>query len=499
MEYNISNKFRRFNEGISKWRENNYKGLFQYTEKLNIPSFVECVLEHIKLKEQVIYNIIIVPDNNIKSALNDFMVLYNSEILTIDKFIKFIKQSTKNNDKFYCTSIICLDCTNNLYHDNNSFWEAFRLVETKFELFITSKRIKDKASINFNKFDIKVIDVITKETAEVNGWLPNYVIYNVGLDFDYEEKRVYTDLTENINNTIRIFKNKAERINYLFKQETGLSIELVDNDFDLIKACKLGKQYTANITEKPVHVHSEVIRNMLASIMGWSKDLDLSNDYNKQLDMYWNPDNILSRVESYLNSVDKRISLYGNNKSKRSAVDYIISKIKSKAIILSNDNDFIEYVGSKENCMPYYKNIPSRSLLDDEGNPYTYKKGMKKGENKVFGEIGILKEAIRKYSEDKINVIATKEIANSEFDLQGLEYIICTYPHAKPFETINDNKIFVPYINKAKVIIWLYMKDFEVNNEDFKESKDKTKLIDMQKNITTDIIWLNDVESIKFD
>lgn len=42
------------------------------------------------------------------------------------------------------------------------------------------------------------------------------------------------------------------------------------------------------------------------------------------------------------------------------------------------------------------------------------------------------------------------------------------------------------------------MRDFALNSNDYKTSKEKEKLIDAQSNFTTDIVWANSIKDVKF-
>ena len=42
------------------------------------------------------------------------------------------------------------------------------------------------------------------------------------------------------------------------------------------------------------------------------------------------------------------------------------------------------------------------------------------------------------------------------------------------------------------------MRDFTLNSDDYKTSKEKEKLIDAQRSFTTDIVWANSIKDVKF-
>lgn len=501
-EYNISEKYKRIYQGILKWKQAGYKGLFQYTERIDIPLVISEVIQHINLQQYEsdveAYAHIVVPNNTFKDVLRKQVTSHSIIIEDVASFIQRITTNYKGKDLLYCDTFIMLDCTNSIYHDKDTYFKKMKKVAADRFLFVTTKKIPENMLKAFTSLGIPVVDIITKGVALKEGWISPYVIYNVGIDFTNEEKELYKQLTEQISSMLSIFKGKAKMVNYEFKKFTHLRMDMVEDDMALIKACHQGVNYVNNLTDKVEHIHSETVRSMVAEIMGWKKDIDLSNDYNKQVEMYWNPDNILTRTKAFTDAIEKRLELYNNNLNKREAIAAIIKNIKGKGLVLSKTRSITNYVETLDHCMCWYKGISSRICYDFQGNPYLYASGAKKGEPKVFGETGIRKECLKHLEHGDVSIIATDEIANSVFDVDELTTIICTSPYCKPFKTISDDKIERPYINKPILIIWLYMRDFTLNSDDYKTSKEKEKLVDAQRSFTTDIVWANSIKDVKF-
>lgn len=501
-EYNISEKYKRIYQGILKWKQAGYKGLFQYTERIDIPLVISEVIQHVNLQQYEsdveAYVHIVVSNNSIKDALRKYVTLSSIIIEDADSFIQRITTKYKGKELLYCDTFIMLDCTNSVYHDKDTYFKKMKKVAADRFLFVTTKKIPENMLKAFTSLGIPVVDIITKGVALKEGWISPYVIYNVGIEFTSEEKELYKQLTEQISSMLSIFKGKAKMVNYEFRKFTHLRMDMVEDDMALIKACHMGVNYVNNLTDKVEHIHSETVRNMVAEVMGWKANLDLSNDYNKQVEMYWNPDNILTRTKAFSDAIEKRLELYNNNLNKREAIATAIKNIKGKGLVLSKTRSITNFVETLDYCMCWYKGMTSRICYDFNGQPYTYTTGAKKGEPKVFGDIGIRKECLKHLEHGDVSVIATDEVANVVFDVEGLTTIICTSPYCKPFKTISDDKIERPYINKPILIIWLYMRDFTLNSDDYKTSKEKEKLIDTQRSFTTDIVWANSIKDVKF-
>lgn len=496
--YNISEKYKRIYQGILKWKANNYNGLFQYTERIDIPLVVNEVIQHVSLQSENPYICIVVPNISIKSSIKKVDFNSNITVDTFDDFKSKISKNCKKDELFYCNTFIVLDCVNDVYIKSKAYSKIFKKVSANRNLYITTKKISIDILSELSKNNINVIDIITKAQAIENGYISPNVIYNVGIEFTQKEKEIYTQLTEQISSMLSVFKGKAKMMNIEFKRVTKCKIDMVENDMKLIEACHKGINYVNDLNDKVTHLHSEMVRNMLADIMGWKADLDLSNDYNKQVDMYWNPNNILTRTKAFSDAIDKRIELYNDNINKREVIKYITSNIKGKGIILNKSKSLIDFIEGLDKCMSWYKNIPSRICYDFDGKPYEYSSGTKKGQPKVFGSIGIKKECVKHLEHGDVSIIGTDTIANKDFDIEGLNVLVCTSPYCNPFNTISDLKLQQPYINKVSLIIWLYMQDFAVNSQDYKVSKEKEKLIESQSKFHIDTIWTNSIKDVKF-
>jgi hypothetical protein len=360
------------------------------------------------------------------------------------KFIRRILEDKKLLALSYITSVV--KCGTSQTINAKAIAECFPRLQKEIA------RVEPSMFITYGKDPYFIVSGGKAFPKGGEGWISPYVIYNVGIEFTSEEKELYKQLTEQISSMLSIFKGKAKMVNYEFRKFTHLRMDMVEDDMALIKACHMGVNYVNNLTDKVEHIHSETVRNMVAEVMGWKANLDLSNDYNKQVEMYWNPYNILTRTKAFSDAIEKRLELYNNNLNKREAIATAIKNIKGKGLVLSKTRSITNFVETLDYCMCWYKSMTSRICYDFNGQPYTYTTGAKKGEPKVFGDIGIRKECLKHLEHGDVSVIATDEVANVVFDVEGLTTIICTSPYCNPFKTISDKKEEQPYMNKPTII-----------------------------------------------
>ena len=108
-EYNISEKYKRIYQGILKWKQAGYKGLFQYTERIDIPLVISEVIQHINLQQYEsdveAYVHIVVSNNSIKDALRKYIT---SSSIIIEDANSFIQLNTKVKSFYIVIRLLCL-------------------------------------------------------------------------------------------------------------------------------------------------------------------------------------------------------------------------------------------------------------------------------------------------------------------------------------------------------------------------------------------------------
>lgn len=128
----------------------------------------------------------------------------------------------------------------------------------------------------------------------------------------------------------------------------------------------------------------------LARDNGWNEYLDMSTEYNQQIDKLYNPIAIKERANSTYEMIRKRARLLANYSNKINAIIDIIDSYKDKKILIINkfadfadeltNNINIKY--NKEVCKSFHDKLKSIPAIDKDGNPIYYKTGAKKGKQK---------------------------------------------------------------------------------------------------------------------
>jgi superfamily II DNA or RNA helicase len=336
-----------------------------------------------------------------------------------------------------------------------------------------------------------IIDEITQQEAIKNNWIAPSIEYNLGLDFTKDDELKYIRYSNIIREHLEIFKNSHKRLKFN-------NIEIFKSDFDVIYGCYTGKKLPHAFIE------GKVFREQLAKEMGWSLNLDLSTDYGRQRDLYWNPNKIYDNAKQFQFIVKQRNELMGNNDIKLKTIVDIVNKYNIPTIVFSESIDFVTKVADTlgSNAIAYHSNIESRPIWDFDNNDwFRYKSGEKKGEIKKFGKDSIKKETIEGMISGKYKYLITAKALDEGLTIPNLELVIIAFGSTNPIQqgqrsargsTIDINNKF-----KQTKIFNLYFKDIITISDSgdikFINSRDKQKLHERQTTKAIELINLDEI------
>ncbi|KAF5080410.1 hypothetical protein DSECCO2_120540 [anaerobic digester metagenome] len=463
---------------IEKWKNNNYVGALDACPRFGKTYVGLRAIDEIKnILNTTPKVLIITPSEIIKHQWEKLTVDYdNITILTTQLAINQL------NELMYKTWDLFIVDELHRYSTPDSRNMIIQVAQ------MSASRLGLSGTYPYKDREIKkwfpVFDVITEQEAAEKGWISDYIEYNIPVELDESDKIRYTNYSTFITETLELFKDKARYMNG--------SIQLVEDDYDLIRACYVGaKVRYENIT----YIPSEVFRNAVASIMGWNKNLDLSIPSNRELDIYWNPNNIYERCKQFTSYVSKRNEILINNNNKLNMVLSIIKANPVPTIIFNESIDFVERIADALGCeaIAYHSKIKSRFIYDEHGNKVCFSTGRPK----IFGATKLKEEAIQGIKSGKYKYLITAKSLDEGLDLPELRQVIITAGSTNPISQIQrvgrvkttDNKD----LNKIAHIFNIYVEDFVNGIGDKVKSRDKSKLFSRQRNYTYSVKWLNDL------
>ena len=475
MKFDISRDERQ-NESVNKWKNNKGIGAIDAPPRFGKTTIGTKIITKVKNQTPDATVVLIVPSDAIRTIWKD-KVGNNAEVYTRN-YITRLGNDIKNINPW----LLIVDELHK-FADRSFRYSLDKLCEqSKFRLGLSGTYPYNNSFI-LSKFP--VVDVIYEHEAIEKGWITPFDEYNIPVQLTEEEQDRYIKYSAFISETIELFKGKRKYVD-----ESG---QYISDDLQLIYACYSGLKY------KKQYIKGNEIRDTLAKALGWKQNLNLSNNYNKKLDKYWNPNSIYERCKTFKNIVDYRNELINNNENKLKAVLEIIKLNDVPTIIFNDSIDFVnrltEALGSK--AIPYHSKIKSVPIYNEETNDW---ERYSTGRIIKYGAKRLKKIAIDGIKSGKFKYLITVRSLDEGLDLPELEQVIVTAGSANPVQqkqrtarakTVNFNNI-----DGISNIFNLYIDDFTNSLGQSYKSRDKQKLIYRQKQYKHPVEWINSLQDI---
>ena len=493
--FNIDlNRDKRQNESVEKWRINGCCGTLNLTMRFGKTRVIEKIVQSMFAKNPE-YRIMAIAPNDItyKNLFNNIdLSKYSTswfDVKTITTLINNVKNSRIIKEDRYKVDLLVLDEVHKLM--TPEALSALNFIDYKYILCLTGSKLSKIHKGILEELKAPIIDTITESEAIANKWIAPSLEYNLGVQLDEHDKIRYARYSESISETLEIFKGLHKQVNNLFKSP------VFDSDFNLALAAFTGVTYKDRNGYR-TFIKPTVIRNMLADIMGFDKDMDMTNPYNQRIAKYWSPDNIFERCKKFKDFVRQRNDILIHNRPKMNAVIEILYRNPAPTICF---NESIAMVDDLANHfpiegIPYHSNIESRYVINPEtGTPYTYKNG----NPKFMGKESLKKLAIAGMKSGVYNYLFTAQSLNEGLTIENIEQVITTGGSCNPTtyeqRVARGKTLNIANPEKVCIIINIYIDDFKIGEKEVK-SRDKQKLIQRQQSSENIPIWVTSIDEI---
>lgn len=394
-----------FNKAIEEWKNNRCVGTAIIPNTINDKILLLLILQKIYNKDEKSDVLIITKTYNERLELVNFFTnqedkannaefkhIIDNRILRIysENFVKDFATITNKTVIFYHIDI--------LYGKYVDFLKA-----TEFKLVVLNKIL----SIDDMSTLIKYAPILNcfkdNEIGEIRSSLPvEEMLVGVTIEDDTEESKLLKYYNEYITTTINIL-----------------------GSFENIAYAKSGNE--------KLNISSAQICSQIASNNGWNPNLDMSIEYNVELDKLYNPANIRERASNAYEIIRNRSRLLSDYKGKLEEISKIINENPtSKILIINKRSEFAAFVteyinsnSSTEICANFHDFVEPMPLKDKNGNYIVYKSGAK------AGEIRYMKADMQKtYNENRfknneIRVLSCGNSPDKDLDVE-VDIIIVT-------------------------------------------------------------------------
>lgn len=275
-----------------------------------------------------------------------------------------------------------------------------------------------------------------------------------------------------------------KEMNY-YNREISTSLAIFGN-FDNIKYARLGNSDT--------NCSSMMICDAIARTNGWDNHLDMSSEFNRDIDKLYSPSAIKERADSIYNIIRERSTKLASSKDKLSNILDIVNDNLDKNILIINKygefaNIVTDYLNDKfgkricANCHDKVDNVPA---VDDYGNPILIKSGQKKGQPKLLGVIAQKKLAQKLMNSHKINVISCGASPDKSLDVD-IDLVIITSPLCDTIESYFYRLSKVHFSNEVLLYTLFYRSTLEEKKlEDRSVPANHTIINDFDRNVKVD-------------
>lgn len=430
--------YNKINENLQQdFLRNKGKGVVFAYPPINIGKLLLGTLGKLILKRPNEKVLIVVSDytykNEIINVIRDTLEL--KDALFIEEHIQFLKE-------IYAYNKLYLYTVNILVNIDNPGFVKKSAIESKFTLCIVTNP----------KLKLNIVN-------NIRSCMPTL---NIGVgDNDLQTAKINTPVNEYRH---PVYLNEEEKVKYDKYSSFIKDSMTVFGSFDNVELCRSGDKITG--------VSAIQYCTKLANENGWSPELDMSVEFNVQIDRIYNPNAIHERAQLIYNISRERKNFLCNFTNKIPEVIKIVKANPFKRIVIvSKSGEFANEIAEALNketftCGLYHNEIPACYMPDSDGNYITYKQGINKGKPKLFKaaalssyyeelyDTGVNKVlSIKSSSDDKLNIpidiiIFTTTLVDDIFKFKA-RFKNCSFPRNSTEihriycnDTIEENVIY---------------------------------------------------------
>lgn len=424
-----------FVNAIEHWRNAKGIGTALIPHPLNDKIMVLGVLQRIYARSPTIKTVIITTTFTERGNMLEFITHQENEEENNQEFKKLISDGII---KVYTYDFV-KNINNNVYPGLCILYRpeeicdkiAHYVSSCKFKLIVLNHLLQDANNMTTIYKIAPILDDFKQNEIEQLRLSTPVEEYQIGIDIDEdrEEYKLLKYYNEYITTTISIF-----------------------GSFDIIQQANLGNSQ--------LNISAAQICYQIAQENGWNEHLDMSIEFNVEIDKLYNPNNLRERASKTYEIIRNRSQLLSDFELKLDSIFEIVRLNSDKKILIINKrgefaNKVTEHINTlSENniCMNYHDKVENIPAIDSNFNPIFYKSGNKKGERKMMAAQAQKTLAEKLFNENKINVISTNNSPDKDLCID-VDIIIISSPLC---EDINSYLYRLSNINFRSNKIELY-------------------------------------------
>ena len=428
-----------FIKAIEEWRIKRGIGTAIVPNGINDKVLILGMLQRVYNNKNFGRTFIITSNFNERSQLVDFLTHQDEEEnnkefkdLISKKTIKIVSKNLVEDNLFTLNGIFSLVILYHVEDITNIICEA--LNKGKFKLVIVNKLIVDEDRSKLYKI-CPLLETFKEDEVR-----------SIRLSTPVEEMLVDVQLNSKDKETLK------QHNDYI---TTSVNIF---GDLKMLDKARIG--------DKDNNVSAEEVCRRVAISNGWSENLDMSIEYNRQIDFLFNPISLSDRAKLTYDIIRARTELLASNESKLQAIYEIVKEHSNKKILIINKKanfatqvrDYLNKGFDKQVCECFHDQLDSIELKDINGNFVTYKSGAKAGMIKMAGAQLQCTMNMSSFNNNRINVLSVGNAPDKKLAID-VDIVIITSPLCNDIESyiyrldkVNFNspiKLFTLYISNT--------------------------------------------------
>ncbi len=382
--------------GVDRWFDNNCKGIFGWHTGVGKTFGTSLAIKRIEKLFKDTY-FIIVPSSELEKQWKHKITEFFPKHLQERILIKTLHTVLLENIQYEVGTLIIDEIHEFVTEDRLRLIDG-SIIKCKRFLGLTASD-DDKHFWKILKH-YKVVDKISSEEAHQEGYVADFIEYNLGLLLTDTEKETYVSLTNTISKNMPKFENNLD---YAQKVLQG------------------GKAANG------VYYSGAGWAMGLAVKKGWKTDLNLQLESHRLINDLWNPSNFIGYARSLINAVRGRKNLLCTATSKYNTTVKLLKKFdKVKTILFSESTDFADKIGimlNNNDCptVVYHSNL--KTIL---------KPSPKTGKFIKLGKTRLKRDALEQIRSGKARVLSTAKSLDRGLDITDLRFSITTSGSQNP-------------------------------------------------------------------
>ena len=449
-----------FEIAIQEWRVKKGVGTAFVPPKLNSKVLVLGILQRVYSRSPTCRTLIVVETFTDRIDLVEFLTHQENEEENNAEFKKLLDSKH--------IKVLTADFLNKaLFVEKPMFCILYKLSELGGNI---------KSSFLSSKFRLAVINSLMSTSEDTAFLYKEAPVLDCFTDEQMQAVRVSTPVKEMcVALTIPEDSEDYKLLKY-YDEYVTTSLNIFGT-FDCIKEACYGNS--------ALNISAAQVCNRIASDNGWNESLDMSIEYNRQIDELYNPISIRERASMTYEVIRNRQTLVASNNVKIDAIlNYVNEHSDEKILIISRHSSFAKKITDYLNtmsedviCGDYHNNVESVPAVDVDGNPIYIKSGKHKGERKMMAATAQKRLNVELFERGTIRVLSTNNAPNKELDVK-IDRILISSPLCSDIKSYlyRLDKLLLPQtLNVAYLYIKGTQEEKVIRDRDLSISSDNIK------------------------